>query len=235
MSEVHVRKQHKGDDDRDVLHNGPNKVRRWEVRSRNLSVCRIAGLEAFGLGSAAIIRREVELEWDARVVGADYNERMDKVYLETSFFSACVSKRQTAKSAGWRASSLEWWERERRFFDVCISTEVTSELGHADFPEGEEALAMLRGIRILETRAEVQPVASLLVDEKVMPGPAISGDALHVAFAIVHRIDYILTWNIRHLANPNKRVHLGAVCLKLGVPTPQLVTPDMLKGSVGNG
>ncbi len=94
---------------------------------------------------------------------------------------------------------------------------------------------MLRGIRILETRAEVQAVANVLVDEKVMPGPAVSGDALHVAFAIVHRIDYIVTWNIKHLANFNKRVHLGAVCLKLGVSAPQLVTPDVLKGSVGNG
>ena len=159
---------------------------------------------------------------------------MPKVYLETSFFSACVSTRTTPKSAGWRASSLEWWQRERTFFDLFISTEVVRELAAPEYPNAANAIAMLEGLAILQPDKDVIEVAAALVDQKVMPGPAIAGDALHVAFAMVNRIEYMLTWNVKHLANPGKRTHLATFCLRLGLPVPQLVTTDLLKGSVGN-
>lgn len=93
---------------------------------------------------------------------------------------------------------------------------------------------MLEGIYSLTLTDEVEEVARLLVEKKVMPGPISTGDAVHVALAIVHRIQYILTWNIKHLANPNKRVHLAVFCMQLNLPCPQLVTPDMLKWSASN-
>ena len=62
-----------------------------------------------------------------------------------------------------------------------------------------------------------------------MPGPAVSGDAIHVAAATVHRVDYLLTWNARHMANPNKRAHFATICLRLGLVPPQIVTPDLLQ------
>jgi hypothetical protein len=61
-----------------------------------------------------------------------------------------------------------------------------------------------------------------------MPAPAVEGDALHFAAALVHRIDYLMTWNQRHLANPNKRTHLLVVCARLGYLPPEIVTPDLL-------
>jgi hypothetical protein len=44
----------------------------------------------------------------------------------------------------------------------------------------------------------------------------------------VHEFDFLLTWNIRHLANPNKLAHLTVVNRRLGLLTPQVVTPEML-------
>lgn len=61
-----------------------------------------------------------------------------------------------------------------------------------------------------------------------MPGPAIEGDAIHVAVCAVHRIEYLVTWNQKHLANPNKRTHLTVVCARSNFPAPQIVTPDLL-------
>ncbi len=60
-----------------------------------------------------------------------------------------------------------------------------------------------------------------------MPGP-VAGDAIHVATAAVHRIEYMLSWNVRHLANPNKVDHLRQVCRRLGLVSPLILTPDML-------
>jgi hypothetical protein len=60
-----------------------------------------------------------------------------------------------------------------------------------------------------------------------MPGP-VAGDAVHVATATFHGVDFLLTWNVRHLANPNKTAHLQAVCLRVGLAPPGIVTPDLL-------
>lgn len=88
---------------------------------------------------------------------------------------------------------------------------------------------MLRELLLLEMNREVEQLAELFVAERVMPGPSVSGDALHVATATVHRMDYILTWNVQHLANPNKRTHFAVLCLRLGIVPPNIVTPDMLQ------
>src|SRR6202789_2283713 len=104
---------------------------------------------------------------------------MEKVYVETSFFSACVSKRQTAKSAGWRASSLEWWEKERKLFELFVSSGVSDELSDPRFPQKDAALDMLEGIPLLTRTIEVEEVARLLVEKRVMPGPMSTGDAVH--------------------------------------------------------
>jgi len=78
----------------------------------------------------------------------------------------------------------------------------------------------LHDLAALALTPEVFGIAAVLVSERVMPGPAVEGDAVHLAVAIVHRINYLLTWNQRHLANPNKRTHLLVVCSRLGYLAP---------------
>lgn len=90
---------------------------------------------------------------------------------------------------------------------------------------------MLRGIHLLELTPEAEDFAKLLVSERVMPLPSGAGDALHVAMATIHRIEYILTWNVKHLANSNKRTHFAVICMRLGLTPPMIVTPDMLQES----
>jgi hypothetical protein len=154
---------------------------------------------------------------------------MARVYLETSFFSACVSTRTTTKSLYWREVGTEWWTAEAPRHELVISGEVIAEPSDPAFPQREAALAMLRGLAVLEISEEVVGLAEVLVKEKVMPGP-VAGDALHVAAAAWHTADYLLTWNVKHLANPNKRRHLAGVCLRLGLVPPEIVTPDLLRG-----
>jgi hypothetical protein len=153
---------------------------------------------------------------------------MARVYLETSFFSACVTTRTSAKSVAWRQASNEWWETQAGKHMLYISEEVVAELADPGFSQSPAALDMLRGLRILELSPEVRGLAEILVREKVMPTPGVSGDAVHIAAAAVHRMDYVLTWNVQHLANPNKRTHFATLCLRLGLMPPQIITPDLL-------
>ena len=154
---------------------------------------------------------------------------MARVYLETSFFSARVSDRADPKSVVWRETSDEWWQTQAGRHDLYVSDEVVAELSAPDFPRGQPALEMLRGLRLLELTPDVLGLASILVTEKVMPAPSVSGDAIHVAAATIHRMEYVLSWNVKHMANPNKRAHLATICLRLGRIPPQIVTPDMLQ------
>src|SRR3990172_5888249 len=142
---------------------------------------------------------------------------MARVYLETSFFSMCVTSRTGDLDIGRRASSNLWWQTQAKHHDLFISPEVVRELSAPTFPNRDQALAMLSGLSVLEFTSEVIDVADLLVSEKIMPAPAVEGDALHLAVAIVHRMDYLLTWNVKHLANPNKRTHLAALLMRLGL------------------
>jgi hypothetical protein len=149
------------------------------------------------------------------------------VYLETSFVSACVSDRSDAKSVYRRETSIEWWGSQRDRHDLFVSAEVIRELSDPAFPKSPAALEWIADVPLTALTDEVRGLANLLVNERVMPSPP-TGDALHVAAATVFGLDYILSWNVRHLANPNKLRHLQVICLRVGLVPPQIVTPDLL-------
>lgn len=128
---------------------------------------------------------------------------MSSVYLETSFFSECCTIRTGEIARGRRATSLDWWRNDASRFELFVSREVVRELSSPDFPDAvrKPALEMLKGLTLLPTTPDVAHFADLLVAESVMPGPANEGDAFHLAVRIVHAVDYLLTWNQKHLAS----------------------------------
>ena len=152
---------------------------------------------------------------------------MAKVYLETSFVSACVSSRTDVASSYRRDLSQEWWKTQRARHLLFISAEVRDELSHPDYPSSENALGLVRDVPLVTLDEDVLGLARLLVRERVMPGQ-VAGDAVHVAVATVAGMDYLLTWNVRHLANPNKLERLRVICRRAGFLPPQMVTPDLL-------
>lgn len=153
---------------------------------------------------------------------------MARVYLETSFFSACMSGRTDAASVFRRQESQRWWTVQRGVHELSLSAEVLRELSDPVFPQRDGALAMTVGLNLLPLNADVVGLAKILVREQVMPGPESSGDSLHVAAATVHSMEYVLTWNVKHLANLNKVRHLQEVCRRVGYAPPSIVTPDLL-------
>ncbi len=152
---------------------------------------------------------------------------MARVYLDTSFVSACVTDREDVPSAYRRQVSQEWWETQRPSHQVFVSVEVLNELSHPGFPRASAGLSLIADVPLLAVDDEVEGLAHLLVREKVMPAPPV-GDAVHVAVSTIHGIAYLLTWNVRHLANPNKLEHLRRICTRVGVMPPQILTPDSL-------
>ncbi len=152
---------------------------------------------------------------------------MAAVYLETTFVSALVTDRTDVASLYRREVSRMWWSTQRRRHRVVVSEEVIAELSDPSYPRSALALAEVQNVPRLVVTESVLGLAAILVREKVMPRP-IAGDALHVAAAALYGVDFVLTWNVRHLANANKLHHLHVVCTRAGVLAPRLVTPELL-------
>lgn len=152
---------------------------------------------------------------------------MAKVYLETSFFSACVTTRKDIDSQSWKGRSLSWLKTQAPQHELFISAEVIAELSAPTYPNCDAALAFTVGIALLPMNEEVLALGQMLIEQRAMPGP-LKGDALHVAVAAYYGMEYVLSWNVKHLANPNKRIHLTRILMNAGRMSPSIVTPEVL-------
>jgi len=149
------------------------------------------------------------------------------VYIETSVPSAYVTTRTDPSSLYRRDVTRQWWEQQVTLYEPHTSDIVLLELERGNWPGQHEAVALVDPLARLVIDAEVMAVAARYVEERLVPAD-LGGDAAHLAAACVHELDFLLTRNIRHLANPNKRDHLTIINRRLGLLTPQIVTPEML-------
>jgi hypothetical protein len=149
------------------------------------------------------------------------------VYVETTVFSAFVSERKDAASVYRCEITREWWALQAQHYELRTSEAVLSELRAGTYPHQQEAVDLAESVEPLEIVDEALSVAEIYVRQRLMPEPC-TGDALHLAVASLAEVDFLLTWNIRHLANPNKLEHLGVINRRLGLLTPTIVTPEAL-------
>jgi hypothetical protein len=91
----------------------------------------------------------------------------------------------------------------------------------------ERRVAILRGIESLALTDEAADLARALVDRGAIPKRSVE-DAVHIAVAAVHGMDYLLTWNCRHIANATMRSRIDAVCRSGGYEPPVICTPEEL-------
>ncbi len=149
------------------------------------------------------------------------------VYIETTVPSAYVTTRTDPSSAHRSVITRQWWRDQLGSYDAWVSETVLLELESGSWSGQSEAVALVEQLPRLDINAEVMGVAGRYIRERLVPDD-LGGDAAHLAAACVHEMDFLLTWNIRHLANPNKLDHLTVINRRLGLLTPQIVTPETL-------
>jgi hypothetical protein len=71
---------------------------------------------------------------------------------------------------------------------------------------------------------------ALLVGGGLPPRAAV--DAFHIAIACAHGVDYLLTWNCKHIANAAMRGTIEAICRSEGFTAPVICTPEELPSGV---
>jgi hypothetical protein len=120
----------------------------------------------------------------------------------------------------------EWWAN-RGAFELYVSRLVVHECDAGDPQAAAEPLAVLAGVPLLEATPEAAALAEALVREVPLPDCA-AADALHIAIAAVHGMNYLLTWNCTHIANVTLRPRIEAVCRASGYEPPLVCTPEEL-------
>lgn len=152
-----------------------------------------------------------------------------KVYLETSIISYLAAKpSRDIIIAAHQELTNEWWENRRKRFDVFVSQLVIQEAKAGDKSAAQKRLDILEQMPLLELNEKVISLARILMGE-VIPPKAVE-DALHIAVATIHGMDYLLTWNCKHIANAEKEHAIAAVCRSNNFEPPIICTPEELMG-----
>ena len=151
-----------------------------------------------------------------------------KVYLETSIISYLTARpSRDIITAAHQQSTQEWWETRREKFDVYVSQIVIQEAGSGANDASERRLVAIEDIAQVEIQPEAISLAQSLVSGGLVPEKA-AADALHIAIATVQGMDYLLTWNFKHIANATMRNAISNACRQQGYEPPIICTPEEL-------
>lgn len=150
-----------------------------------------------------------------------------KVYIETSIPSYLTAFRsRDLVVAGNQETTKEWWDR-RMDFELFISEFVLEEVSAGDSSAAAARIAALAGIPEIEITEQIAIIAEKLLFAGSLPSKA-RVDALHIATAAFGGMDYLLTWNCAHIANPSLRLSIEAVIRSFGYEPPIICTPQEL-------
>ena len=150
---------------------------------------------------------------------------MPSAYIETSIASFYFTGRTDPMSISRQEWTRQWWSEIGAGFQLYSSPAVIVELERGTIGSlREDRISLVDEIPLLEITPEVRKVAKIYIERLLMPNDA-DGDALHLALVSVHEIDVLLTWNCKHLANPNKLRHISRLNTELGLMVPLVTTP----------
>lgn len=150
-----------------------------------------------------------------------------KVYVETTIVSYLVARRTRNLIVGAHQELTRRWWRQRRRFEIFVSPLVIEEASRGDVAARSRRVRLLRDLALLEVNDDSRAVGRQLLAKGSLPAQA-AGDALHIALAAVHGMEYLVTWNCRHIANAWMRSRIEQVIRGLGYEPPILCTPEEL-------
>jgi predicted nucleic acid-binding protein len=152
-----------------------------------------------------------------------------KIYVETSVISYLTARpSKTIIGAAHQQLTLAWWEK-RGQYELMVSEVVLRECGAGDSESAAKRLEVVRDLPLLLITEQAIKIAEDLIKQKIVPLKAIE-DALHIAIATAHGVDYLVTWNCRHIANPEIQRGIASYLEQIGAVLPFICTPEELLG-----
>lgn len=103
-------------------------------------------------------------------------------------------------------------------YEVYISDVVIKEIEKTPNLEHRQRLldqTKQNNLISLESSEEIEQMAKNYISENIIPEHKLE-DALHIAFATVHELDILVSWNYEHLANIKKEEKINSINIKSG-------------------
>lgn len=157
-----------------------------------------------------------------------YTVEKPKVYIETTVVSYLVARPSNDVTVSDRQrSTRRLWVEYSDVFEFVTSEIVLGEAERGDPREAQRRTTLLESLRELRLSPEAAALVHKLIDAGAVPLQFLP-DAQHIVNAVVHSIEYLVSWNYKHIVNETKRQHITDVCLTAGYQPITLCTPEAL-------
>jgi predicted nucleic acid-binding protein len=154
-----------------------------------------------------------------------------KVYLETSVVSYITSRlARDIVVLAHQQLTREWWDLRRGEFELYTSEVVVAESDRGDPEAARARREILRQTKQLSASQAAEQLVPVLLAATGLPSKALA-DMAHIALATVHGMQYLLTWNCKHIANAAVRRTVVKTCRERGFEPPVICTPEELMGA----
>jgi hypothetical protein len=154
----------------------------------------------------------------------------ETVYIETSILGYLTARpsRDIIVAANIEITR-EWWDKRRCAFQLYTSQAVIKETSQGDNEIASQRLKIIHNLALLDLNQSVLDLAEKFLERSSLP-PKANVDAIHISAATIHGMDYLLTWNCKHIANAQIQRKLAEISLDFGYDLPILCTPYELLG-----
>ena len=148
---------------------------------------------------------------------------LPRLYVETTIPSYLTARpSRDIALAGQQELTRRWWNDCRTNYELCMSQFVESESSRGDAEMVAARMAKLDGVLRLPVTEDALALAEELIKAGLIPANT-RVDAAHIGVATIHRVEYLLTWNCRHIRNPDKVWQIARLCARLGYDCPRIL------------
>lgn len=183
----------------------------------------------FPCGSApffCLTRADSEYEDGPATIGT-----MESVYIETTVIGSIAGRLHPDPRISVRQQATrEWWSAASDRYRLFTSSLTLDECEAGDPVAAAERLAIIRHIPAIQTSEPVVQLAKRLTAARAVPDSQ-PRDAFHISLAAVHSIEFLVTWNFKHILNPHLQKRISDVCREAGYRPSAICTPQQLMES----
>ncbi len=156
------------------------------------------------------------------------------VYLETTIPSYLTARPSSNLIvAGEQEITRRWWDARKTGFRLFVSELVRTEAARGDSEASQRRLELIEDVEYLEIDEAVLDLTGRLLEGGDFPARSAT-DAGHIAVAARHGMDYLLTWNCKHIANAEMIRRVSYIISEAGYYVPVICTPRELMGGEGD-
>ncbi|MXY99197.1 type II toxin-antitoxin system VapC family toxin [Candidatus Poribacteria bacterium] len=157
-----------------------------------------------------------------------YTTTKPRVYIESTVISYLVARpSDNPILAARQKASQRLWEDYADRFEFVISQVVLAEIQQGDVRAAQQRIEMVSPLTVLENLPEIDILVQKLLDSGAVPRNS-RPDAQHIAISTVHSVEYLVSWNYKHIVNEHKREHIKQICQEAGFQPTTICTPTQL-------